>query len=109
MRKPFVIAVTISISMPIFGELAQSAGSCPTGFQVVYDIKEFCIASFKGGSCPSGSTLFTMDGRPLCLHSRSPEAKASVSLPKNEQPQPALREEKEIQPSNVPRLAPDPN
>jgi hypothetical protein len=109
MRKPFVIAITISVGMSIFGGRAQSAGSCPAGFQVVYDMKEFCIAPFKEGSCPSDSTLFTMDGKPLCLHSRSAEGKASVSLPKSEQSQPALRYKKETQPSDAPRIAPDSN
>src|SRR5215204_3238199 len=100
MRKPFVVATTIFFGMSIFCELsqAQSPGSCPAGFQVVYDIKVVCIASFKEGSCPSGSTLFTMDGRPLCLHSRSPEGSHPGSLPKIDQPQPVLRYEKETQP-----------
>ena len=76
MRKLFIVTVAISLTMPIFAGLAQSAGLCPSGFQVVYDInKAFCVASFnfKDGSCPSSSKLFTMDGKYLCLHSQSPQ------------------------------------
>jgi hypothetical protein len=68
--------------MPIFAGLAHSAGLCPSGFQVVYDInKAFCIGffNFKDGSCPSGSKLFTMDGKHLCLHGQSPQEKETGS------------------------------
>jgi hypothetical protein len=89
MRDLFIIAITISLSMPIFSGSAQSADSCPLGFQVVYDInKAFCIASFnfKEGACPSNSKVFTMDGRHLCLHNQSPnqEGKAPVSRVESE-------------------------
>ena len=84
MRELFIIAITISLSMPFFARLAQSADSCPSGFQVMYDInKAFCIASFnfKEAACPSASKVFTMDGKHLCLHNQSPsgEEKATVS------------------------------
>jgi hypothetical protein len=107
-QRAFVSTVAISVGLPIFAGLAQSAGSCPAGFQLVYDLNEYCIASFKG-ACPPGSTMFTMDGRPLCLYGRSPESKASVSLPKSEQSQPALQGEKEMSSPDPPRLAPDSN
>ena len=87
MRKLFVIAVAVSLGMPITAKAAQSALSCPSGFQVGNDInRAFCIAffNFKDGSCPSGSKLFTMDGKPLCLHSQSPKEDEATPVSRTE-------------------------
>jgi hypothetical protein len=78
MRKLLIVTVVSSLTMPIFAGVAQAAGLCPSGFQVVYDINNaFCVASFnfKDGSCPSGSKLFTTDGKHLCLHNQRPQEK----------------------------------
>jgi hypothetical protein len=83
MRKLLIVTVASSLTMSIFAGLAHSVSSCPSGFQVVYDInKAFCIGSFnfKEGSCPSGSKLFTMDGRPLCLYNQRAQEKDSPGL-----------------------------
>jgi hypothetical protein len=98
MRKLLIVTVASFFTMSILAGLVQSAGLCPSGFQVVYDVnKLFCVASFnfKDGSCPSGSKLFTMDGKLLCLRSQSP----------TERDTPASRIESEPGPTN-PRLIP---
>ena len=91
MRKLFIVMVATSLTMPIFVGLAPSAGVCPSGFQVVYDInKAFCVASFnfKDGSCPSSSKLFTLGGKHLCLHSQSPQEKDNPELRTESEPVP---------------------
>jgi hypothetical protein len=98
MRKLLIATVVSFFTMSMLAGLVQSAGLCPSGFQVVYDInKPFCVASFsfEGGSCPSGSQLLTMNGKPLCLRSQSP----------TEGDTPASRIESEPGPTN-PRLIP---
>jgi hypothetical protein len=78
MRKLLIVTVASFLTMPVFAWLAHSTGLCPPGFQIVFDVnKAVCIASFdfKAGSCPSGSKLFTMDGKHLCLHNRRPQEK----------------------------------
>ena len=89
MRKLLIVTVASSFTMPIFAGLVLSAGLCPSGFQAVYDInRPFCVASFnfKDGSCPSGSKLFTMDGKHLCLHSQSPQERNNPGSSSKDEP-----------------------
>ena len=77
MRKIFVFAVAMSLTSMI-PRPAQSAATCPSDSHVLYEfIGPFCVASLKDGLCPSGSNVFTLDGRLLCLHRQRPTGKAA--------------------------------